>query len=581
MPRTPRKYVFWVLLGGSAAAVLAWRGVGVLPIIGIELAFAALAWLWTTADERAASRSQLAPPATTGRGFDRRKFIAGLAAGGALVARPASADDNQVPATYGLNVRDFGAVGDGVTDDTPAFLAWAIALKTQGKTLGLIPDGTYRITQTISFSDVGQDYSLLFRSLTLIGTGSGSRILLDVGPYGAGFLFGNMANGSLRDLVFVGDGTYTQSVDCGIAVELSSCFRFELVRVGFVGVGYQTNAVLVSNGGTTIDGCYFYGTGGFGDVLKLSNWSATVIRGTDFIDYGWLSGKYYSKVGAQSFLPPSWICAGTAIYPVSACNGPNLSIEDCEFDENGYQSIRIDPGNSRLERVSIVRCRGSIGTYNYSTIPSLSYGEDRAFIRAGNIDKLLIQSCWSGYSGTPHDSIRITNCGSVQIQQLVATYNGLQGATRVRADANTSYLELQESEYSSLVSDAHLTRVLKNGSWARLVVVDGDVTSNTLAVASPNIAGRLMQAVRDSSPSEILGVFLDSAADGGYARVAESGQVVSVLCDGEAIVPADPVIPSQTSPGRITATNSSPQVGRSLSSSNGADSLVVMRFFHA
>jgi polygalacturonase len=49
-----------------------------------------------------------------------------------------------------LNVKDFGAVGDGVADDTSAIQA-AINAMTAGGVLYL-PEGTYRTTSEVSVS---------------------------------------------------------------------------------------------------------------------------------------------------------------------------------------------------------------------------------------------------------------------------------------------------------------------------------------------------------------------------------------------------------------------------------------------
>lgn len=58
-----------------------------------------------------------------------------------------------------LNVKQFQAVGDGVADDTAAFLACAEECEATGKTM-FIPCGTYKLTDTIpvrqSFSIVGE-----------------------------------------------------------------------------------------------------------------------------------------------------------------------------------------------------------------------------------------------------------------------------------------------------------------------------------------------------------------------------------------------------------------------------------------
>lgn len=86
----------------------------------------------------------------------RRRFLKGAALAGAAVAAggiPMSADEKPInPAGPSFNVRQLGAVGDGVTDDTQAIQA-AIdaAIKAHGGHV-YFPSGQYRVTRSLVFS---------------------------------------------------------------------------------------------------------------------------------------------------------------------------------------------------------------------------------------------------------------------------------------------------------------------------------------------------------------------------------------------------------------------------------------------
>jgi hypothetical protein len=67
------------------------------------------------------------------------------------------------------NLKAYGAVGDGVTDDTAAIQAWYAAIP-MGET-GLIPPGQYRITQPLLWD----------RRVNIEGAGVGSAIMPDLG----------------------------------------------------------------------------------------------------------------------------------------------------------------------------------------------------------------------------------------------------------------------------------------------------------------------------------------------------------------------------------------------------------------
>jgi hypothetical protein len=73
----------------------------------------------------------------------------------------------QTPALPPIDVRDFGATGDGVTNDTAAFTAAINALKAAGPgyTL-LVPAGVYRISSTFAFTDMS-DFTVRSEGATI------------------------------------------------------------------------------------------------------------------------------------------------------------------------------------------------------------------------------------------------------------------------------------------------------------------------------------------------------------------------------------------------------------------------------
>lgn len=75
---------------------------------------------------------------------DRRRCLHGLLAGATLAATPMARAANAASRGADLDVRDFGAVGDGRRDDTPAFQAAVDALPESGGTVR-VPAGNYLI----------------------------------------------------------------------------------------------------------------------------------------------------------------------------------------------------------------------------------------------------------------------------------------------------------------------------------------------------------------------------------------------------------------------------------------------------
>src|SRR4051812_26490739 len=109
--------------------------------------------------------------------MQRRSFItagAGLGlAGVALASQTQAAHAAAVQAT----INDFGAVGDGVTDDSGAFNAALAAAASQGMVV-LVPGKRYAIARPISWTssgNIGQPWGFLSQGATLISKMTGGQ----------------------------------------------------------------------------------------------------------------------------------------------------------------------------------------------------------------------------------------------------------------------------------------------------------------------------------------------------------------------------------------------------------------------
>jgi len=71
---------------------------------------------------------------------------------------------------YYTSVENFGAVGDGVTDDTQAIQDTINAVGAKGQGTVFIPDGTYKITSTLTVNS---------GNITIIGGGAGGHITIE------------------------------------------------------------------------------------------------------------------------------------------------------------------------------------------------------------------------------------------------------------------------------------------------------------------------------------------------------------------------------------------------------------------
>lgn len=139
------------------------------------------------------------------------------------------------------NVRDFGAAGDGTTDDSPAFGAALAAAAATPKPV-YVPAGTYRLASRVVSDLQGS-------GLHLFGDGKGVSEILN-----RGFLLENGDGLTVRDLAFSGVTTFSclQVTNCGeisldgILVrgstqgfQLSGCWHASVTGNSFQDVDYS------------------------------------------------------------------------------------------------------------------------------------------------------------------------------------------------------------------------------------------------------------------------------------------------------------------------------------------------------
>jgi hypothetical protein len=153
-----------------------------------------------------------------------------------------------------VSVKDFGAVGDGTTDDTAAIQAAIDA--AQGKPV-YAPSGTYKITSTVSMTSYGTN---TFRQgCQLIGDGIGKTIfdnqvssapmfnLIASGTAGSHFSMGAQLSG------FNVIRTTTETNQTAIKIITSYMVRLEQIHInGMTGKGIHIPTILGDNDGSNM-----------------------------------------------------------------------------------------------------------------------------------------------------------------------------------------------------------------------------------------------------------------------------------------------------------------------------------------
>lgn len=243
-----------------------------------------------------------------------------------------------------VNVKDWGAVGDGVTDDAAAINAALAAVPTYGTVY--FPAGTY-----LCQSQVTTNRAIQF---SILGAGANaSRLLTDVDTDGS-FYFTGQDRISINGMRFGTSGTFTQGnyllhiescIDAMISdtflegvrglLKVDTCNFLTMTNVrgeSVTGTGGGTCLRLIATGGT-VSNCYFrvgpFATGGYQDAapcfhvtgqstsLKVSNcgfvgggpwgsWAISSISSTasDFtvttsVNHGFAAGDHVAIRGAS------------------------------------------------------------------------------------------------------------------------------------------------------------------------------------------------------------------------------------------------------------------------------------------
>jgi hypothetical protein len=287
---------------------------------------------------------------------------------------------------YLINVKRFGARGDGTTDDTAAFQAALSALGGNPGTVA-VPAGNYKITGSGAIFTLAKGQNIVGESLGNAGVG-GSRIFYG----GAGTLMTLDVNCRLANLQLYGAGTVvTNSVGVAFAANASrwmldnvKSYYFDYgIYLDTTYIGLVLNAVIadcivgvqVANSqvnairfvGGTIESCTGYGvyvTGGphtgisfVGTTIEGNTNAGIYVLTTNnsnaFLDAFRVDGCYFEANGDGAD-------AGTDII-INAPYGRAPSITGCSFT-NTHKSITLTACQNPTIHGNSFRPGGTLGT---------------------------------------------------------------------------------------------------------------------------------------------------------------------------------------------------------------------------
>jgi len=365
-----------------------------------------------------------------------------------------------------VNVKDFGAAGNGTTDDTTAIQA---AVNT-GKRV-YIPTGTYRLTDAITFNTPGQMFSGDGRTRTVFLVDN-INYSFNLSASGA-FVFSTGEPGPQIDNIGISFVQPTTSVRANLvayppAIYAQNIPRFSIynckITNAMTGIDMRQNS-----GGAIVDGlemsCYSYGVRIDGSldsvrIIRLQYWPfdvATANQGIffDANNCGVESGRcddlkiedcLFINGGVQLSLINSIVSTGTTF---GVCT-------DTDFDTYGY--VNMAGG-----QMSFVNCYWTIGTNTY-----------QAIVASGGI--LRVDSC-DFQAAVALNNYMIAVSGS-------STYTQITGCTFQNSGPNGGYITVTAGDAiingNKFVTGANQTwtnaLIYINGSAPRATIVNNRST---------------------------------------------------------------------------------------------------------
>jgi hypothetical protein len=360
-----------------------------------------------------------------------------------------------------LNLRDFGATGNGTTDDGPAFQKALDALAAAGGGTLFIPEGKYVIA-----SPVSKNFNGLASSITITGvesltmpappTAPGSELCKgldlpsEIYPRTGGqnaIAIAGLRNLVIKDLAFVGSADVI--TDAAITVLLTDIDKAQLKHNEFYGLAtlvgggaiveaIRTNLEISLSkflGSTATSGAYI-------PIVQNFEWRGITVTDTTFLDYG--TRELFSKTGIAS--PISWINIGNAAPPTNVEPRREVVLRNVFLDEGGYWGLsslpyRYTPQSAPIDLIYVTGLYMNVS--NFDQFGHLLYDARQVFIEKSHY----------GWSQHATAAVALNNVGTGILDQLTCVAD----ANHLFADAYTGELAVINSTYAQLDSSAQKT----------------------------------------------------------------------------------------------------------------------------
>ncbi len=367
-----------------------------------------------------------------------------------------------------LDLRDYGAVGDGETDDGPALQSALDALATAGGGILFVPAGRYAI-----ITPVQKDFTGLATSLTIEGvesstpvpppTASGDELThgLDLvsefapktGSQNSAVTISGLQAFTIKDIAFIGTPDVTD--DARVTLNLADIDEAIIHHCEFYGLSSLVDGgsiVQAVRSHLNIEQSVFLGStansGVYSPIVENLEWKGIVVANAIFADYG-QRAELFSKMGYGA--PYSWVNIGSAAAVTPDSPRREASFREVFLDEGGYVGISsqpyfYQPPSAPVDLIYISGLFMNVSNFNTAG-NSLT-----------NSQRVLIEKSHYGWSNYADSAINLLDVGEAIVDEVEC----LAAADPIRADAATGTLTVINSIYNHLESQAQATEVINS-----------------------------------------------------------------------------------------------------------------------
>ena len=361
-----------------------------------------------------------------------------------------------------VNVRNFGAVGDGVADDGPAFQRALDALAAAGGGTLFVPEGQYAI-----LTPVAKNFTGLATSITITGvestkpvtppTATGDQLAegLDLlseiyprtGVENPAFDISGLQTLVVKELAFVGtEGAIT---DAANALLLTDIDKAQVKHSEFAALATFADAGAIIEAvrcDLEITQSKFLGSTGdsgrYIPVVQNLEWRGITVTDTIFLDYGLRT--IYGKTGLGA--PVSWINIGNAAAVTNRSPRREVVIRNTFLDEGGWWGLtslpyRYTPASAPIDLIYITGLKMNVG--NFGQYGNLFY----------DARSVLIEKSLYGWSRNAAAAIAVNRIDTAIFDQLTC----IADADHLYADNRTRQLHVINSVYAQIDSEAEFT----------------------------------------------------------------------------------------------------------------------------